>query len=78
MIPAVSSSRECRSRSWRRPKTLAVTARFADAWLTYGDTSYQDTTAAATEAVVRAQSEQLGRGLRADRPRPERRSTGST
>ena len=41
------------------PKMLAVTARFADAWLTYGDTSYQDTTAAATEAVVRAQSEQL-------------------
>ena len=41
------------------PKMLALTARFADAWLTYGDTSYQDTTAAATEAVVRAQSEQL-------------------
>jgi len=41
------------------PKMLALTARFADAWLTYGDTSYQDTTAAATEAIVRAQSEQL-------------------
>ena len=41
------------------PKMLAVTARFADAWLTYGDTSYRDTTAAATEAVVRAQAEQL-------------------
>jgi alkanesulfonate monooxygenase SsuD/methylene tetrahydromethanopterin reductase-like flavin-dependent oxidoreductase (luciferase family) len=41
------------------PKMLALTARFADAWLTYGDTSYQDTTAAATEAVVRAQAGQL-------------------
>jgi alkanesulfonate monooxygenase SsuD/methylene tetrahydromethanopterin reductase-like flavin-dependent oxidoreductase (luciferase family) len=41
------------------PKMLALTARFADAWLTYGDTSYQDTSAAATEAIVRAQIDQL-------------------
>jgi alkanesulfonate monooxygenase SsuD/methylene tetrahydromethanopterin reductase-like flavin-dependent oxidoreductase (luciferase family) len=41
------------------PRMLALTARFADAWLTYGDTSYAVTGAAATEAIVRAQIDRL-------------------
>jgi alkanesulfonate monooxygenase SsuD/methylene tetrahydromethanopterin reductase-like flavin-dependent oxidoreductase (luciferase family) len=35
--------------------TLALTARFADSWVTYGDPEYRDTTAAGVEAAVRAQ-----------------------
>jgi hypothetical protein len=38
---------------------LTLTARYADAWITYGDTAYEATSAAGTEALVRAQSEQL-------------------
>jgi alkanesulfonate monooxygenase SsuD/methylene tetrahydromethanopterin reductase-like flavin-dependent oxidoreductase (luciferase family) len=53
------------------PKMLAVVARFADAWLTYGDTSYQDTTAAATESVVRAQSEHLAKACARIRRDPD-------
>jgi alkanesulfonate monooxygenase SsuD/methylene tetrahydromethanopterin reductase-like flavin-dependent oxidoreductase (luciferase family) len=41
------------------PRTLAVAARHADAWITYGDTSYRDTTAAGTERTVRRQLAQL-------------------
>ena len=41
------------------PRTLALTARCADAWITYGDTSYADMTVAGTEAIVAAQGERL-------------------
>jgi alkanesulfonate monooxygenase SsuD/methylene tetrahydromethanopterin reductase-like flavin-dependent oxidoreductase (luciferase family) len=41
------------------PRTLAVAARYADAWITYGDTAYRDTSAAGTEAVIRRQLEWL-------------------
>jgi alkanesulfonate monooxygenase SsuD/methylene tetrahydromethanopterin reductase-like flavin-dependent oxidoreductase (luciferase family) len=41
------------------PRTLALTARFADAWITYGDTTYADTSPAGTEAAVRVQAERL-------------------
>ena len=39
------------------PRSLALTARYADAWITFGDP--KDLTAAGTEAVVRAQAAQL-------------------
>ena len=41
------------------PWTLAVAARYADAWITYGDATYQDTSPAGTERIVREQAEQL-------------------
>jgi alkanesulfonate monooxygenase SsuD/methylene tetrahydromethanopterin reductase-like flavin-dependent oxidoreductase (luciferase family) len=41
------------------PRTLALTARYADAWITYGDTSYQDLTAAGTETIVVEQADRL-------------------
>jgi alkanesulfonate monooxygenase SsuD/methylene tetrahydromethanopterin reductase-like flavin-dependent oxidoreductase (luciferase family) len=41
------------------PRTLALTARFADAWVTYGDPEYRDTTPAGVEAAVRAQRRRL-------------------
>jgi alkanesulfonate monooxygenase SsuD/methylene tetrahydromethanopterin reductase-like flavin-dependent oxidoreductase (luciferase family) len=41
------------------PKTLALAARFADNWVTYGDPGYRDTTPAGVEAAVRAQRAQL-------------------
>jgi alkanesulfonate monooxygenase SsuD/methylene tetrahydromethanopterin reductase-like flavin-dependent oxidoreductase (luciferase family) len=41
------------------PRTLALAARYGDAWITYGDTSYRDLTAAGTEAVVQRQAERL-------------------
>lgn len=37
------------------PKTLAVVARHADAWITYGDSSHGDLTPEGTERVVRRQ-----------------------
>jgi alkanesulfonate monooxygenase SsuD/methylene tetrahydromethanopterin reductase-like flavin-dependent oxidoreductase (luciferase family) len=41
------------------PRTLAVAARHADAWITYGDATYQDITPGGTERIVRRQAEQL-------------------
>jgi alkanesulfonate monooxygenase SsuD/methylene tetrahydromethanopterin reductase-like flavin-dependent oxidoreductase (luciferase family) len=41
------------------PRTLAVAARYADTWITYGDTAHRDASAAGTEAVIRAQLERL-------------------
>ena len=40
-------------------RTLEVVARHADAWITYGDTSYQETSAEATERIVRRQAQWL-------------------
>ncbi|HEX6312673.1 MAG TPA: LLM class flavin-dependent oxidoreductase [Acidimicrobiia bacterium] len=40
-------------------RTLALTARHADAWITYGDTSYTDMTGAGTEAILAHHAEQL-------------------
>jgi alkanesulfonate monooxygenase SsuD/methylene tetrahydromethanopterin reductase-like flavin-dependent oxidoreductase (luciferase family) len=40
------------------PRTLAVAARHADAWITYGDATYQDITPDGTERIVR-QAERL-------------------
>jgi alkanesulfonate monooxygenase SsuD/methylene tetrahydromethanopterin reductase-like flavin-dependent oxidoreductase (luciferase family) len=42
------------------PRTLAIVARYADAWITYGDTSERVRTAAETERVVREQALRLG------------------
>lgn len=42
-----------------KPKTLATVARFADAWITYGDTDYADDTPEAVEATVRSQTATL-------------------
>jgi alkanesulfonate monooxygenase SsuD/methylene tetrahydromethanopterin reductase-like flavin-dependent oxidoreductase (luciferase family) len=42
------------------PSTLALVARFADAWITYGDTSHRDTTAEGTDAAITRQLEALG------------------
>jgi len=41
------------------PRTLALAARFADAWITYGDTSTEVRPASATETKVQEQSERL-------------------
>ena len=41
------------------PRALALAARYAEVWITYGDTSYRDTTRAGTEAMVRRQAGQL-------------------
>lgn len=41
------------------PRTLRVAAEFGDAWITYGDTTYQDLSAEGTEQVVRRQMELL-------------------
>lgn len=40
-------------------RTLGVAAKFADAWITYGDTTYQERSAHGTERVVRRQVELL-------------------
>ncbi len=40
-------------------KTLALTAKFADAWITFGDTSNRDATARGTAEIVRMQTRQL-------------------
>jgi alkanesulfonate monooxygenase SsuD/methylene tetrahydromethanopterin reductase-like flavin-dependent oxidoreductase (luciferase family) len=41
------------------PKTLALAARYADVWITYGDTTYRDTSPSGTQTIVRAQAERL-------------------
>jgi len=41
------------------PRTLALAARYADAWITYGDATYRDTTPAGTVAAVVSQAERL-------------------
>jgi alkanesulfonate monooxygenase SsuD/methylene tetrahydromethanopterin reductase-like flavin-dependent oxidoreductase (luciferase family) len=41
------------------PRTLALTARFAESWITYGDPDYTDTTPAGVEAAVRTQRARL-------------------
>ncbi|HXQ75250.1 MAG TPA: LLM class flavin-dependent oxidoreductase [Acidimicrobiales bacterium] len=41
------------------PGTLGLVARRADAWITYGDSSHRDLTAAGTDAAVRRQLDQL-------------------
>jgi alkanesulfonate monooxygenase SsuD/methylene tetrahydromethanopterin reductase-like flavin-dependent oxidoreductase (luciferase family) len=40
-------------------RTLALAARYADAWITYGDPLYRDTTPAGTERAVREQAARL-------------------
>ena len=42
-----------------RPGSLQVAARYGDAWITYGDTTYQDLSAAGTERIVAQQTRQL-------------------
>lgn len=37
-------------------RTLQTAARYADAWITYGDTSYEQVSAEATERIVREQA----------------------
>jgi alkanesulfonate monooxygenase SsuD/methylene tetrahydromethanopterin reductase-like flavin-dependent oxidoreductase (luciferase family) len=41
------------------PKTLGVVARFADAWITYGDSSHRDPSPEGTERIVRRQVDLL-------------------
>ena len=41
------------------PGTMALVARWADAWITYGDSSHRDLTAAGTDAAVTRQLDQL-------------------
>ncbi len=41
------------------PRTLRLAAQFGDAWITYGDTTYQELSADGTERVVRRQAELL-------------------
>ncbi|GAB3407620.1 LLM class flavin-dependent oxidoreductase [Flindersiella endophytica] len=41
------------------PKTLAVVARYGDAWITYGDSSHGDQTPEGTERIVRRQVDLL-------------------
>jgi alkanesulfonate monooxygenase SsuD/methylene tetrahydromethanopterin reductase-like flavin-dependent oxidoreductase (luciferase family) len=40
-------------------RTLALVARYGDAWVTYGDANYTDTTRDGTEAAVREQAARL-------------------
>jgi alkanesulfonate monooxygenase SsuD/methylene tetrahydromethanopterin reductase-like flavin-dependent oxidoreductase (luciferase family) len=40
-------------------RTLRTAAQFGDAWVTYGDTTYQDLSAVGTERIVRSQMSQL-------------------
>ncbi len=41
------------------PSTLALVARYADAWITYGDSSHRDLTAKGTESAVKRQADLL-------------------
>ncbi|HTT86261.1 MAG TPA: LLM class flavin-dependent oxidoreductase [Acidimicrobiales bacterium] len=41
------------------PGTLALVARLADGWITYGDTSHRDMTASGTQRALRRQIDQL-------------------
>ena len=47
------------------PRTLALVARHADAWITYGDTAYRDTSPEGTQAAVTAQAAELARACAA-------------
>jgi len=38
---------------------MALVARFADAWITYGDSSHRDSSAAGTEAAIERQLDAL-------------------
>jgi alkanesulfonate monooxygenase SsuD/methylene tetrahydromethanopterin reductase-like flavin-dependent oxidoreductase (luciferase family) len=40
-------------------RTLALAARYADAWITYGDPEYRDTSPAGAERAVRSQAARL-------------------
>lgn len=42
-----------------RPQSLRVAAEYGDAWITYGDTTYRDSSADGTERIVAQQSKQL-------------------
>jgi alkanesulfonate monooxygenase SsuD/methylene tetrahydromethanopterin reductase-like flavin-dependent oxidoreductase (luciferase family) len=41
------------------PATMAVVARFADGWITYGDSSHRDSSAAGTDAAIDRQLDAL-------------------
>ena len=41
------------------PGTMALVAKMADAWITYGDSSHRDTTPAGTDAAIRRQLDRL-------------------
>lgn len=41
------------------PQTLGLVARFADAWITYGDTSHRDTSPQGSDAAIRRQRDRL-------------------
>lgn len=41
------------------PRTLEIVARYADAWITYGDPLYRDTTPAQVQRTVTAQADRL-------------------
>jgi len=41
------------------PQTLGLVARFADAWITYGDTSHGDTSRQGSDAAIRRQLDRL-------------------
>jgi len=41
------------------PKALALVAKYGDAWITFGDTSHQNSSPNATDAVVRTQMQRL-------------------
>jgi len=41
------------------PRTLGLVARYGDAWITYGDPLYRDTTAEAVQRTVTAQADRL-------------------
>jgi alkanesulfonate monooxygenase SsuD/methylene tetrahydromethanopterin reductase-like flavin-dependent oxidoreductase (luciferase family) len=47
------------------PKSIAIAAQHGQTWVTFGDTSRADSTAAQTEADVRRQGEQLDRACEA-------------
>ena len=47
-----------------RPRTLELAARYADAWITYGDTAYREMSPAATERIVREQRRILDEACR--------------
>jgi alkanesulfonate monooxygenase SsuD/methylene tetrahydromethanopterin reductase-like flavin-dependent oxidoreductase (luciferase family) len=38
------------------PRTLAIAARYADVWITYGDTSYRELSPEATQRIVTEQA----------------------
>ncbi|MEX0667724.1 MAG: LLM class flavin-dependent oxidoreductase [Acidimicrobiia bacterium] len=50
------------------PRTLTLAAMLADAWITYGDTSYQDVSVDGTEQVVRKANATTGTTMRRGGP----------